>query len=157
MGAITVAPLDASTIDGAARVIAREHAAALEHLPLLPTAYGDERRCREALTAIAGDGSLAVAAGRADTCVGVLCARVKDNWALLPLETFAIDPDEPDPTAVLVAMYARAGSPPARPGRGEPPGEARRHPLGRGGVRESRVRAQRRVRRPTGPADDAVR
>jgi hypothetical protein len=112
---LVIDELDDTTIERAGAVMAREHAAARQERPELPTEFERAQTCAAALQRlrdIGHRGLVVTADGRA---VAVIAAAVRENatgpYARLPAEGFALEPDLADPTRVLVAAFADLAAP----------------------------------------------
>lgn len=95
------------TLDDAGSLIAAEQTVARSISGGLPEDFTDPPRCRAELAALLANGNIGVVAFDGDRPVGVLCALVRGDRALLRAEGLAVDPHLKDPTDVLVALYAR--------------------------------------------------
>lgn len=99
---------DSAAVEEAADLVAREHAAAQLQRPGIPDVYCDARYCHGAVTDLLVDGFSGFVAYERNRCVGVMCGRTTDGVGFVPAQGLAVDPDLPDPTAVVVGLFTEA-------------------------------------------------
>ncbi len=102
-----VESLTADLIDEAASLIAAEQRAAQSATPLVTADFTEPEHCRTVLRELLAEDHSGFVAFDGDRVVGVLCAKARGVRGGIRAEGFAVDPTLPDPTAVLVALYAR--------------------------------------------------
>jgi GNAT superfamily N-acetyltransferase len=108
--------LDDATIERAGALVAREHAAARQLRPELPTAFDSAGVCAGALQQLRDSGHRGLVVTGNGRTVAVMTALVRQHpaggrYARLPAEGFAVEPDLADPTGVLAAAFADLASP----------------------------------------------
>jgi GNAT superfamily N-acetyltransferase len=108
--------LDGVTIEPAGALVAREHAAARQMRPELPAGPGDAEVCTAALQRLCDSGHRGLVAADNGRTVAVMTATVRQHpaggqYAGLPAEGFAVDPDLADPTGLLAVMLGDLASP----------------------------------------------
>jgi GNAT superfamily N-acetyltransferase len=112
---LVVDELDDATIERAAAVVSREHAAARQDRPELPADFDAEDACAAALQRLRDAGHRGLVVTADGSAVAVIAAAVRDNatgrYARLPAEGFAVDPDYADPTRVLAAAFGDLAAP----------------------------------------------
>ena len=113
---LTIDGLDEATFERAGALVAREHAAARQVRPELPTGFDSAEFCRAALQRLCDSGHHGLVATDNGRTVAVMTATVRDNpaagrYARLPAEGFAVEPELSDPTAVLTAAFGDLASP----------------------------------------------
>jgi GNAT superfamily N-acetyltransferase len=113
---LVIDDLGEATVERAAALLAREHAAARQVRPELPAGFGTAEVCAAALQRLRDsgyDGLVATEDGRA---VAVMTATVRQHpaggqYASLSAEGFAVEPDLADPTGVLAVTFGDLVSP----------------------------------------------
>jgi GNAT superfamily N-acetyltransferase len=108
--ALTVEHLDGATVESAAALVAREHAAARRTRPELPASYESSEACTAILQGLLDSGHSGVAAIQDGRVVALMTGMVRDNpvvgrYFRLPADGIAVDPDLADPTRVLALTY----------------------------------------------------
>jgi GNAT superfamily N-acetyltransferase len=119
---LVIEDLGEATIERAAALVAREHAAARQIRPELPDGFGDAGACAATLRRLCDSGYHGLVATDSRRAVAVMTVTVREHpvaagrYARLPAEGFAVDPDLADPTAILAAAFADLASPLAADG-----------------------------------------
>jgi len=113
---LVIEDLGEATIERAAALVAREHAAARQIRPELPDGFGDAGVCAAALRRLCDSGHHGLVATDSGRAVAVMTVTVRDipvigRYARLPAEGFAVEPDLADPTGVLAAVFADLAAP----------------------------------------------
>lgn len=104
---LVIDELDSSSIDGAADVVSRQHAAARARCGGLPADATEQAHCAATLSEVLANGHRGFVARDRGHYVGVLCGHsAARGYAMFPAEGVAIDPDLPDATRVLAGLYA---------------------------------------------------
>jgi GNAT superfamily N-acetyltransferase len=101
---LSVEVLEGATIDEAAILVAREHAAARGRRPALPSAFTDVQRCTAELATLLAGGYRGIVVRQDHRYAGVMCGRTLDEVAFFPAHGFAVDPELRDPTPVVVRL-----------------------------------------------------
>jgi GNAT superfamily N-acetyltransferase len=68
--------------------------------------YTESEHCHDALTGLLVTGSHGFVAREMAVCVGVVCGRAVDAVGFIPADGLAVDPAAPDPTAIVVGLFA---------------------------------------------------
>ena len=107
---LVIDDLDEATIERAAALISREHAAARQLRPELPAGFSGTDVCAAALQRLCDSGHRGLVATDNGRTVAVMTATVREHpaggrHARLPAEGFAVDPDLADPTGVLAVTF----------------------------------------------------
>jgi GNAT superfamily N-acetyltransferase len=113
---LVIDDLDEATVERAGALIAREHAAARQVRPELPAGFGTADVCAAALQRLRDSGHGGLVATDNGRTVAVMTVAVRQHpaggqYARLPAEGFAVDPDLADPTGVLAVTFADLASP----------------------------------------------
>jgi GNAT superfamily N-acetyltransferase len=108
--------LNGATVERAGALVAREQAAARRVRPELPAGFGSAGVCAAALEGLCGGGHHGLVATQDGRAVAVMTAVVRQHpaggqYARLPAEGFAVDPDLTDPTGVLAVAFGDLASP----------------------------------------------
>ncbi len=113
---LTIDDLDGATFERAGALVAREHAAARQVRPELPTGFDTAGICTAALQSLCDSGHHGLVATDNGRMVAVMTATVRENpavgqYARLPAEGFAVEPDLADPTRILAVAFGDLASP----------------------------------------------
>jgi len=113
---LVIDDLDGATVARAGALIAREHAAARQLRPELPAGFSSADVCAAGLEGLRGSGHRGLVATDSGRTVAVMTAAVRQNpavgqYARVPAEGFAVEPDLADPTGVLAVAFAELASP----------------------------------------------
>jgi GNAT superfamily N-acetyltransferase len=103
---VTIVPLDGAAVDEAAHLVAREDAQVRSHRPHLPLRYSEPGHCQQTLTDLLANEFRGFLAREQRRCVGVMCGRTIDGVGVIPAHGLAVDPEDADPTAVMVGLFA---------------------------------------------------
>ena len=107
---LVIDDLDGATVERAGALVAREHAAARQMRPELPTGFEDIGVCATALQRLCDSGHRGLVATGNGRTIAVMTAIVRQHpaggrYARLAAEGFAVDPDLADPTGVLAVAF----------------------------------------------------
>ncbi len=113
---LTIDDLDGATFERAGALVAREHAAARQVRPELPAGFDTAGICTAALQSLCDSGHHGLVATDNGRMVAVMTATVRENpavgqYARLPAEGFAVEPDLADPTRILAVAFGDLASP----------------------------------------------
>jgi GNAT superfamily N-acetyltransferase len=113
---LVIDDLGEATVERAGALVAREHAAARQLRPELPAGFGTAEVCAAALQRLLDSGHGGLVATDNGRTVAVMTAAVRQHpaggqYARLPADGFAVDPDLADPTGVLAVTFADLVSP----------------------------------------------
>jgi hypothetical protein len=113
---LVINDLDGATVERAGALVAREHAAARQMRPELPPGPGGAEVCTAALQRLRDRRHRGLVASDSGRTVAVMTAAVRQHpaggqYARLPAEGFAVDPDLADPTGVLAVMFGDLAAP----------------------------------------------
>jgi GNAT superfamily N-acetyltransferase len=113
---LVIEELGEATIERAAALVAREHAAARQVRPELPDGFGEAAACAVALRRLCVSGHHGLVVSEGGRAVAVMTVTVREipavgRYARLPAEGFAVEPDLADPTGVIAAAFADLASP----------------------------------------------
>jgi GNAT superfamily N-acetyltransferase len=113
---LVIENLDGATFERAGALVAREHSAARQVRPELPAAFDSAEVCAAALERLSDSGHHGLVAIDHARTVAVMTAAVRESpavgqYARLPAEGFAVEPDLADPTGVLAVMFGDLASP----------------------------------------------
>jgi GNAT superfamily N-acetyltransferase len=113
---LVIDDLGEATVERAAALVAREHAAARQVRPELPAGFGTAEVCAAALQRLRDSGHRGLVATGDERTVAVMTVTVRRHpaggqYASLSAAGFAVDPDLADPTGVLAVTFADLISP----------------------------------------------
>ena len=113
---LVIEDLDEAAFERAGALVAREHAAARQVRPELPTGFDSAAVCAAALQRLCDSGHRGLVATDNGRTVAVMTATVRQHpaggrYARLPAEGFAVEPDLADPTGVLAVAFGDLASP----------------------------------------------
>jgi GNAT superfamily N-acetyltransferase len=113
---LVIEDLDGATVERAGALVAREHAAARRVRPELPTRFEDADVCAAALQRLRDSGHRGLVATDNGRTAAVMTVTVRQHpaggqYARLPPEGFAVDPDLADPTGVLAVTFGDLAPP----------------------------------------------
>jgi GNAT superfamily N-acetyltransferase len=112
----TIDDLGGANVERAGALVAREHAAARQLRPELPTGFDNADICTAALKTLCDSGHHGFVATDNGRTVAVMTATVRENpavgrYARLPAEGFAVEPDLADPTRILALAFGDLARP----------------------------------------------
>ena len=113
---LVIDDLGEATVERAGALVAREHAVARQVRPELPAGFDTADVCAAALQRLRDSGHGGLVATDNGRTVAVMTATVRQHpaggqYARLPAEGFAVDPDLADPTGVLAVTFGDLVSP----------------------------------------------
>jgi GNAT superfamily N-acetyltransferase len=113
---LVIEDLDGVTVGRAGALVARYHGAARQVRPELPAGFEDADVCAAALQGLCDSGYRGLVATDNGRTVAVMTATARESpaggqYARLPAEGFAVDPDLADPTGVLAVTFGDLAPP----------------------------------------------